>query len=113
MPEKISSDWFYKTYHLLKDNISVEQWQHAFKVLQEQQSNLQYNFLLAYKALFAITVYFLNVPHFGWIFFLFVLLLTVSYMVSLWYLHNWLEVLPAAIAKTDEQLGKMAPLEKS
>ncbi len=107
VPYKISADWFYKTYSLIKANTKPEQWQHAYNVLKEEQKNIRHNFLLAYKAFFAVIVYFITVPYFGWLFFSIVLLLIITFLVLLWYMYNWLEVLPLSIAKADEQLSKL------
>ncbi len=105
MPVKFEPSWIVKTYLDLKTSVQPEQWKNAEKLLNYQMQNIERNFMLLFKAIIAISIYYFStVPHLGFYLYIISILVFVALMIILWYTYLVLYVLPAIVRKIDYEL---------
>jgi hypothetical protein len=102
---KIDRSWIMDSYNLLKGILDDKQWKRAALMLKRQTENIQRNFLLLFKSVIVISIYFFStVQHFGLILYCITIAGLLAGMVFLWYSYLVLDVLPTLIRKIDFEI---------
>lgn len=106
MPFELNKTVLIEFFKYLSTEISSEQWNQFEKSIEKQKSNIQESFKLALKALFTITVYFLIVPHFGLMLYIFIFIILTLATMSLFYGYLLMDVIPTAIRRFHYEVSK-------
>lgn len=105
-PVHIDEETWMRIFEFVRNNVTKENLEELDKVLLEQKQIIEHNFNLIFKIVVVVTVYFITVSYFGWLLYTLVLLLSITGLFCLWWLHLGLEVLPATVRKFDIEVQK-------
>ncbi len=99
MPIHFNKPVINKLLKHLSDELTIEQWEAAEILLEQQKSSTKESFKLTIKAFLTFTVYFTIVPYFGW--FLYSLVIIVLFLISfgLYFAYLLMDILPAIITR--------------
>lgn len=104
LPFKVEQSWLVHTYLHLKQSIHARQWKRAEILLKRQTQIIEKNFLLLFKAILTVTIYFFTVPHFGGLLYGITIAGLIAGLAVLWYSYLVLYVLPIIMRKIDHEL---------
>lgn len=102
-PMDLTPELMLKAYQELRKDIKPEVFQELESGLKEPKQNLEANFNLAFRALIAITLYFISLPQFGWILFTVVAIVLLLGMYILILAYRLLDIIPTALRKFHTQ----------
>lgn len=99
MPIKFNKSVISNLLKHLSHELTIEQWQEAEILLEEQKTATKESFKLSIKAFLTFTVYFFIVPYFGWL--LYSLVIFVLFLISfgLYFAYLLMDILPAIITR--------------
>lgn len=101
-PLRMSKSVIRQAYNHFRLDITNESFNALHQASKIAKENLSVNFSLLFKALLSISIYFLQLPHFGYLLFFFTItsILVLMYLVSL--THIFFDILPVVAAKAHE-----------
>jgi hypothetical protein len=106
IPLDLSKDFLVNLYKELKKDIPKDFYENLVKNLTQSRENLKTNFHLYFKGLITITIYFLSLPQFGGVLYIFTLVgLLFTMYITLW-AHRFLDVLPVLVRKFHTEAEK-------
>jgi hypothetical protein len=105
-PVHIDDETWIRIYDHVKNSVTKEQWEELEKMLVEKKQLIEPNFNLICKLMVVVSIYFITIPHFGWLLYALVLLFSLLGLICLWWLHLGLDVFPAAVRKFNTEVQK-------
>ncbi len=86
-------------YQEVRNHITPEAFEEIEKSLKEPKQNLEANFSLAFRMVIAISIYFANLPQFGWVLYSIVMVVLIFGMYVLIIAYRFLDIIPALMRK--------------
>jgi hypothetical protein len=99
-------------YQELRNNITPEVFNEIENELKEPKQNLETNFALAFRMVIAITIYFISLPQFGWILYVFTMIALLLGMYVLMIAYRFLDILPTIMRRFHHQAEEYLKLHK-
>lgn len=115
-PEKLTKEQMVEFYNKFREEFTQEAFQELVAALKEPKDNIEANFLFTFRMLVAITIYFISLPEFSGLLYVFVLitLLILSYFFIISY--RLLDVIPTTTKKlfyeAEKYVRKLAETKK-
>lgn len=98
-PVRLTKSMMIELYQQARNSITPEIYQQMEEALKLPKQSLEANFIMAFRALIAITIYFTIIPQFGWILYLFVTAILICSMYILMLSFRFLDILPIFIKR--------------
>ena len=105
-PIRLTKNTMLAVYQELRKDITPEVFEEIEKGLKEPKQNLEANFTLAFRMIIAITIYFISLPQFGCILYLFAMLVLIGGMYILMISHHLLDIIPTLLRKFHHQANE-------
>lgn len=112
-PVTIGKNNFLEFYNKLKSYIDKKEIQLFKKIIDDSKNNLSDTSRIIVRGLLAITIYFFQLPQFGWVLYILILVLIILYWAFNFLAYRLLDLLPALALKIDEELLKYVKLKDS
>ena len=92
--QKLSKKAMINLYYYLKNKLNQKQYDKIQRELQKQKDNIEANFILSFRAIITILIYFITIEYFGSLLFAIVIILLILYMFFLTLAYRFFELLP-------------------
>ncbi len=102
-PIRLTKNTMLALYQELRNHITPEAFEEIEKGLKEPKQNLEANFILAFRIIIAITIYFTSIPQFGWALYLIAMIVLIIGMYVLMISYRFLDIIPTLMRKFHHQ----------
>jgi ABC-type multidrug transport system fused ATPase/permease subunit len=96
---KSSEKFLIGLYNYFKKTINQKEYIRIQRELQKLKDNLEANYILSFRAIITIIIYFISIDYFGWLLFSVVMILLILYMLLLIFGYRLLDILPTLIGR--------------
>lgn len=93
-PIDFTPELLIQAYQQLREHITEEVYQKMEEALKAPREHLQNNFILAFRAFIAITIFKFSLPEFGWLLYSLTTIVFIVGMLALILAYRFLEILP-------------------
>jgi hypothetical protein len=105
-PIKLTRHKMLEIYKELRNQISPEALKVVDKELKGPKQNLEANFILSFRMIIAITIYFFSLPQFGWFLFAIAMFVLIVGMIFLMVVYSYLDIISTLLRKFLQQAEK-------
>lgn len=112
-PVKMDKGVIIKYYEAVKKSISSEQWEMARVQAKNKKREIVENFILAFKGIIALTVYFINIAYFGILLYVLIIVVLIASLIFFFFAFLTLDVAPLLIQKVDLEFMKVIDAENA
>lgn len=99
LPIDLDKQTLIDLYGEFRKALKPEDFEKIDSELKVPKTNLEETFRLCFRAIVAITIYFLSLPQFGWILFLLAILILLVAMYVILLAYRFLDILPTLVRK--------------
>ncbi len=105
-PIKINKELMINLFTHLKSELSPEAYKQMEKELKEPKNNLEATYHLAFRAILAITIYFISIAHFGWVLYSLTIITLLLGMYLTMLSYRFLDIFPTIVRKFQTEAEK-------
>jgi uncharacterized ion transporter superfamily protein YfcC len=102
-PIRLTKKTMISLYQELRTHLTPEAFEELEIGLKEPKQNLEATFLLAFRMIIAITIYFISLPQFGWFLYTIAALFILAGMYLIMIAYRFLDVFPTLVRKFHHQ----------
>lgn len=93
-PIDLTPELLIETYQKLRTHLNEEAYKKVEEALEKPRQSLQNNFILAFRAFIAITIFKISLPEFGWLLYSLTTIIFIVGMLALVLAYRFLDILP-------------------
>ena len=105
-PIRLTKELLINLYTHLRSELTTEAYEKMEKELKEPKNNLEETYHLAFRAILAITIYFISIEHFGWLLYGLTIFTLVLGMYLVMLAYRLLDIFPTIVRKFHTEAEK-------